>query len=307
LSDEVIGTGYGRTLYRLSAVNAAGSPSDTTTGSAGPWYTRIVTPPRPPVLYKVQPTESSILVAWSLDANPDVAGYLVYRGPTTESLADLRFFGADWTHPSPVSEWPTVAYNPKVYPPLAFVQGTGTPANIDSRIVGFVPDPRLCARDYQGSDMAEIALPPGAAPNEVNGIYRLTDFEASAAALAQPGFNYWTTPAAGGIAQMVTDSPTQSRLTGLRIGLGRGVPVVVVATWGGQVKVLGQVPNRRAGFIDGVNGSNAPLDPNGIAAAPAPSTTALNAYAVVSVDIFGNRSAPSSIFAGQMLVLSSTP
>jgi hypothetical protein len=305
LSDEVIGTGYGRTLYRLSTVNAAGSASETSTGSAGPWYTRVVTPLRPPVLYKVQPTESSILVAWSLDASPDVAGYLVYRGPTTDSLTDLRFFGADWTHPSPVSELPTVAYNAKVYPPLTFVQGTGTPPNVDSRIVGFVPDPRLCARDYTGSDMAEIALPPGAAPDEVNGIYRLTDFDASAGALAQPSFNYWTTPAVGGIAQLVTDSPTQSRLTGLRIGLGRGVPVVVVATWAGKVKVLGQVSSRRAGFIDGVNASNAPLDPNGIAAAPAPSTTGLNAYAVVSVDIFGNRSAPSSIFAGQMLVLAS--
>ena len=307
LSDEVIGTGYGRTLYRLSTVNAAGSPSDTSTGSAGPWYTRIVTPPRPPVLYKVQPTESSILVTWALDANPDVAGYLVYRGPTVESLADLRFFGADWTHPAPLSALPTVAINPKVNPSLAFVQGTGTPPNIDSRIVGFVPDPRLCARDYQGSDMAEIALPAGPPPDEVNGIYRLTDFSASAAPLAQPGFNYWTTPLVGGIAQMVTDSPTQTRLTGLRIGLGRGVPVVVVATWSGQVRVLGQVPNRRAGFIDGVNGSSAPLDGNAIAAAPPPGTTDPNAYAVVSVDIFGNRSAPSSVFAGQMLVLATTP
>jgi hypothetical protein len=307
LSDQVLGTGYGRTLYRLSAVNAAGSPSDTTTGSAGPWYTRIVTPPRPPVLYKVQPTESSILVAWALDANPDVAGYLVYRGPATGSLADLRFFGADWTHPAALTALPTVACNYKVNPPLAFVQGTGTPPNIDTRIVGFVPDPRLCARDYQGSDMAEIALPAGPPPDEINGIYRLTDFSASAAPLSQPGFNYWTTPTVGGIAQMVTDSPTQTRLTGLRIGLGRGVPVVVVATWSGQVRVLGQVPNRRAAFIDGVNGSNTPLDPNAIAAAPAPSATAPNAYAVVSVDIFGNRSAPSSIFAGQMLVLATTP
>jgi hypothetical protein len=259
------------------------------------------------VLYKVQPTESSILVAWALDANPDVAGYIVYRGPTVASLADLRFFGTDWTHPAPLSALPTVAINPKVNPPLAFVQGTGTPPNVDSRIVGFVPDPRLCARDYQGSDMAEIALPPGPPPDEVNGIYRLTDFAASAAALAQPGFNYWTTPAVGGIAQIVTDSPTQTRLTGLRIGLGRGVPVVVVATWSGQVRVLGQVPNRRAGFIDGVNGSHAPLDGNAIAAAPPPSTTDPNAYAVVSVDIFGNRSAPSSVFAGQMLVLATTP
>ena len=305
LTGQVIGTGYGRNLYRLSAVNAAGSSSESSTGSVGPWYTRIVTPPRPPVLYKVQPTESSILIAWALDANPDVAGYLVYRGPTTDSLADLRFYGADWSHPAPLNALPTVAINQKVNPPLAFVQGSG--ANIDSRLVGFVPDPRLCARDYQGSDMAEIVLPAGPPPDEVNGIYRLSEFEDSIAPLAQHGFNYWTTPAVGGIAQIVTDSPTQTRLTGLRIGLGRGVPVVVVATWSGQVKVLGQVPNRRTAFIDGVNASNQPLDRHAIAAAPAPSTTNPNAYAVVSVDIFGNRSAASSIFAGQMLVLATTP
>lgn len=307
LTDSVLGTGYGRNLYRLWSTNSAGSQSAQSTGSAGPWYIRIVTPPRPPVLYKVQPTESSIVVAWALDANPDVAGYLVYRAGAVADLGDLRFFGTDWTHPAPLNELPTITANLKVNPPLAFVQGTGTPPNIDPHIVGFVPDPRLCARDYQGSDMAEIALPAGPAPDSIQGIYRLTEYQASAQPLAQPGFNYWTIPNVGGIAQIVTDSPTQTRLTGLRIGLGRGVPVVVVGKWSGQVKVLGLVPNRRAAFIDGVNSSNKPLDPNAIAAAPAPSTTALNAYALVSVDIFGNRSAPSSIFASQMLTLVAAP
>ncbi|MGO9057968.1 MAG: hypothetical protein ACLQU2_11380 [Candidatus Binataceae bacterium] len=68
ISDTVDGTGYGRTLYRLSAVNAAGSFSSTT-GSIGPYYTQIVTPPRPPVLYKLQATES---------ASP--SGFLAFSG-----------------------------------------------------------------------------------------------------------------------------------------------------------------------------------------------------------------------------------
>jgi hypothetical protein len=298
ISDSVDGTGFGRTLYRLAAVNQAGSISSST-GSIGPYYTQIVTPPRPPVLYKVQATESAVIVAWALDTNPDVAAYLVYRGATLDALADLRYFGADWTHPVPASELPSIKYNEKSYPPLSFVQGT--PPNIDKRIIGFVPDPRLCARDYNGSDMGEIALPPGPPPDAVNGVFRLSDYNSVLDPLHQLVFNYWTPPAVGGIAQLKTDSPTQSRLTGLRIGLGRGVPVVVVATWKGNVKVIGQVPVRRAGFVDGVTAGGAPLDPNAIPAAPAPSTTMLNAYVVVAVDIFGNRSVPSKAFAAQML------
>ena len=97
-----------------------------------------------------------------------------------------------------------------------------------------VPDPRLCARDYDGSDMGEIALPPGPPPDSVNGVYRLSEYNPARPPLNQLAFNYWTPPAVGGIAQLKTDSPTQSRLTGLRIGLGRGVPVVVVTTWKGS-------------------------------------------------------------------------
>jgi hypothetical protein len=299
VSDTVDGSGYGRTVYRLAAVNQAGSFSSTT-NSIGPYYTRIVTPPRPPVLYKLQPTESAIIAAWALDTNPDVAAYFVYRAPSVSDLADLRYFGADETHPSPASDLPSVQYNQHSYPPVSFVQGSGL--NVDSRIVGFVPDPRLCARDYSGSDMGEIVLPPGPPPDTVNGIYRLSDYVASLGPLGQLAFNYWTPPAVNGVAQIQTSSDTQARLTGLRIGLGRGVPVVVVATWGNNVKALGVVPVRRAGFIDGAYSNGNPIDSNAIPGAPAPSAIALNAYAVVAVDIFGNRSASSTIFAAQMLI-----
>lgn len=293
--DTVNGNGYGRTVYRLAAVNQAGSFSSTT-NSIGPWYTTIVTPPRPPVLYKLQPTESALIVAWALDTNPDVAAYAVYRGTSMADLADLRYFGADPAHPSPPSDLPSVQYNTQNYPLLSFVQGSG--ANIDARIVGFVPDPRLCARDYNGSDMGEVVLPTGPPPDVVNGIYRLSDYLQALGPTGQLGFNYWTPPAVGGIAQLVNSSATQSRLTGLRIGLGRGVPVVVVATWGTTMKALGVVPIRRAAFIDSAPAS----DPNAIPGVTAPSTTAPNAYAVVSVDIFGNRSASSAVFAAQMLM-----
>jgi hypothetical protein len=298
ISDTVDGTGYGRTGYRLASVNQAGSFSSNT-NSIGPYYTTIVSAPRPPVLYKLQPTESSVIVAWALDTNPDVAAYIVYRAASVGDLGDLRFFGADPAHPSPAGNLPAVKYNPQSYPPLSFVQGTAP--DIDARMIGFVPDPRLCARDYDGSDMGEVVLPPGPPPDEVNGVFRLSDYAPALGPTGQLAFNYWTPPAVGGIAQVQTSSDTQSRLTGLRIGLGRGVPVVVVATFGGSVKVAGLVPVRRAGFVDGVTASGNPLDTNAIPGAPAPNATALNAYAVVAVDIFGNRSAPSSVFAAQML------
>jgi hypothetical protein len=79
------------------------------------------------------------------------------------------------------------------------------------------------------------------------------------------------------------------------------VPVVVVAAWGGTVRVLGFVQIRRAGFIDAAMAGGKPADPNAIPGSAAPNAAALNAYAIVAVDIFGNRSNPSSVFAAQML------
>ena len=151
--------------------------------------------------------------------------------------------------------------------------------------------------------MGEVALPAGPAPDAVSGVYRATEYDPTRPPTNQPqAFNYWTPPAVGGIAQVMTDSPTRSRLTGLRIGLGRGVPVVVVATYARIQRVMGQVPVRRIGFVDGVSPTTGkPLDPNALAGAAPPSTTSPNTYALVSVDIFGNRSAGSTVFGSQML------
>jgi hypothetical protein len=299
MSDSVNGTGYGRNVYRMGAVNAAGSAGDFS-DTIGPYYTRVVTPPRPPVLYKLQPTENSIVVAWALDTNPDVAAYLVYRAPSVDQLSDLRYFGSNPAYPVSPSALAQIAYNAQASPCVSFSAG-----DVDPRVVALVPDPRLCARDYLDSDMAEITLPSGPAPDNDAPIYiyRQSDYNSSLGPLHQVAFNYWTPPSTGGIAEINTTNPPFVRLTGLRIGLGRGIPVVVVATFKGQVKVFGQVSVRRAGFTDGVLSTGSPIDPNTIKGAPAPSVSAPNAYAVVAVDIFGNLSSPSTVFASQMLTL----
>ncbi|MBB5059281.1 hypothetical protein HDF16_004004 [Granulicella aggregans] len=299
ISDAVDGTGFGRNLYKLAAVNASGSVSGVT-GSIGPYYTRIVTPPRPPVFYKLQATQSAIIAAWALDSNPDVAAYIIYRAGTAASLTDLRYFGADPTHPVAPSALAATQFNPKVAQGVSFGAGL-----LDPRIIGLTPDPRLCARDYEDSDAGEIALPIGPAPDAINGVYRLAEYDAKLDPLAQKAFNYWTPPAKGGIAQLIIDTLTQSRLTGLRIGLGRGVPVVVVATFAGKVKVFGQVPIRRAAFVDGFTSGGTPADPNAISGAPSLNLTGPNFYCIVAVDIFGNLSTPSKAFSAQLLALAS--
>jgi hypothetical protein len=295
LSDVIDGKGFGRVFYKLAAANAAGSIS-AETGSIGPYYTRAVTPPRPPVLYKVQPAPASVVVAWSLDDNPDIGGYLVYRGADELALSELRYFGPDSIHPgsSPLAN---LNYRPKQWPPLGF-DPTGA---IDPRLIGLTPDPRLFARDYDGSDMAEVILPAGVVPANIFGVYRLSEFGSNGDPLSQPNaFNYWRPPAAGGVAQLVVDSPTQARVIGLRAGLGRSVAVVVVSQVAGATRVIGALAARRAAFVDGPLGATSkPLDGNALRTWTA--SSANHFYAVAAVDIFGNRSGPSSIFAGQAL------
>ena len=294
IKDAVDGTGFGRTLYALAAINNAGTAS-AATGSIGPYYTRIVAPPQAPVLFRVQPTTSSITVEWTLDDNPDVAAYLVYRGKQVGDLADLRWFGDDPAFPA-TSGLASVVVDPKSAAPVSFGGG-----KIDPRIIALAPDPRMCALDYDGSDMGEVPLPSGPPPDQMNAVFRATDYDPSRAPLDQPqAFNYWTPPAVGGIAQVVSDSPTQSRLTGLRIGLGRRTPVVVVATFAGSPKVMGALPARRASFLDGLSAAGEPLDPNTLPGYAAPAAIG-NAYAIVALDVFGNRSPSSKVFAAKLL------
>ena len=165
-----------------------------------------------------------------------------------------------------------------------------------------VNDPRAFARDYDGSDMGEVAMPPGPPPDEILGVYRLDEFDPLTPANQPAAFNYWVPAAAGGTAQLVTDTtvnPHTSRLTGLRLGLGRGVAVVVVASYAGVVQVTGSQPILRMAFVDGVQpGSvDTPADPNAAPSWSAVSAGVSPSYAVVAVDVAGNLSAPSVPFS----------
>ena len=300
IRDTVDGKGFGRYLYKLANVNSAGSQSEMS-DSLGPYYTAGVTPPKPPVIYRVLPQSGSMKVDWMLDANPDVAGYLIYRATHENDLKDLRYFGP---YPVPLGQtYPMtsglaqIEHDPKTANSLSF--GTGL---IDPRIIGLVPDPRLFARDYDFSIMAEIPLPVGAAPDEVKAVYRLSKYRSDLDPLVQPqAFNYWNQPGGDATCEIFSVSPRQSRLRGLRIGLGgRNVPVVVVARFGTSVNVLGSMASRRASFIDGMQPGNVPIDLNSVRSYSAPNQGS-NSYAVVAVDIYGNRSLPSKVLTNTML------
>jgi len=296
IRDIVDGNGFGRNLYKLATVNTAGSQS-AMSGSIGPYYTRVVTPPRPPVLYRVLPRVGSLKLEWALDANPDVAAYLIYRGASLGDLKDLRYFGPDPSHPM-TTGLAAIECDLTLANPLFLGAGL-----IDPRIVGLVPDPRLFARDYNGSTMGEVPLPAGPAPDEVKAVYRLASYRSDLDPLVQPqAFNYWSQPLGVGITcEIFAASPTQSRLRGLRVGLGgRSVPVVVVATYGGVVKAFGIVAVRRASFTDGMLSGNMSFDRNNVRSYTAPSSN-LNCYVVVAMDIYGNRSLPSKMLANTML------
>jgi hypothetical protein len=290
--------GFARNLYQLCSINSAGSPS-APTPSVGPIYTRTVRPSRAPVLYKVapQPGTDAFIVAWALDASPDVAGYLVYRAPDPEELLDVRWWGPDPTLPLEPGELARAQTNAGVWAPLSLTAGERDP-----RLIGLVNDPRAWARDYQGSDMGEVALPPGEPPEEILGVYRLAEFEASTPEVQPGAFNYWIPGSQGGTAQLISDTatnPASARVVGLRLGLGRGVAVAVVARYADAVRTIGVQEPMRAAFVDGPQapGETKPADANAMLpwtpVAPGESPS----YAVVAVDVAGNRSAPSRPFA----------
>jgi hypothetical protein len=293
--DTVSGTGFGRNLYQLAAVNQAGSVS-ARSGSMGPIYTVAVTPSRRPVLYQVtvQRQTASLIVAWTLDDSPDVAGYLVYRATDPAQLTDLRFFGGtDPEHPADPATLARPVFTPGTAPGLTLTAGS-----IDPRLVGLVNDPRCFARDYPESDMGEIALAgPAPAASEIAGVYRLNEYQPGAGASQPQAFNYWTPFPDQGIAALVTDSPARWRLTGLRLGTGRAVAAVVLTATGAALRAYGSVPVRRVAFVDGpASASGGPADPNAVAGWTAPDLTQVNYCAVAVVDTAGNISQPSAPF-----------
>jgi hypothetical protein len=282
VSDTIDGKGFERVLYKLGALNAAGTSSQLT-GAAGPYYTRIVTPPRPPTLAKIAVTNTSITIEWTLSQNPDIAAYLVYRAEKREDLADLRYFGPDRVRPLVPSALAQLVYSHTQRPAMKF---TSAP---DPSIRALVMDRQIFARDFDGSDRAEISLPDET--EKVFGVYRLSEFNAAGDPLVQPGaFNYWRPVPKGS-----TLAAGPRRVKGLRVGLGRGVPVVVVAQIGGVTQSLGTLQSRRISFVDKAGSADAISGTT----PPQPSPTTYY-YAVVAVDIWGNRSTPSTIFSGQL-------
>jgi hypothetical protein len=291
LSDTVNGNGFGRNLYGLRTVNTASSRS-ARTPSVGPIYTTTVRPSPASVLSKVmaQPATGAFVVAWALDGSPDVAGYLVYRDSDPAQLTDLRWFGPDPVHPADPATLAQPQVTPGVWQPLSLSAGSGDP-----RLIGVVNDPRAYARDYDGSDMGEIPLPPGTPPDDIQGVYRLDEFDPTTPSNQPGAFNYWIPGSSGGTAKLVTDDQG-IRVVGLRLGLGRGVAAVVVASYAAVVRVVGAQPVLRIAFVDGTQPDGSPADPN---AAPTWTPVAAGvstSYAIVAVDVAENLSAPSTAF-----------
>jgi hypothetical protein len=198
----------------------------------------------------------------------------------------LRFFGLDKEHPLSPSALAQLVYNPLQRPGMKFSAGS-----VDPRIRALVADPRFFARDFENSDRAEAVISEDV--DKIFGVYRASEFDGSGNPLNQPrAFNYWR-PQADGSGTDLAAGPR--RVKGLRVGLGRGAPIVVVARVGGNTRAFGALKTGRISFSD----SAADADAVGGTHSPQPSTTYY--YAIVAVDIFGNRSAPSSIFSAQFI------
>jgi hypothetical protein len=291
LTDSIEGQGFRRVLYKVQAVSKAVNSSEVTL-AAGPYYTRITAPPPAPTIIKVTAQAASLIVVWTLSEDPEIAGYVMYRAGSEAALADLRFFGNE-TELIDLSKLAGLHYQPRQSPALTFGAG-----ETDPRIIALVPDPRLFARDYDGSNMAEVVFPAVIVPSEILGVYRASEFSGNSAPAHQPqAFNYFRPAGQGGISQLIVEG-TQASITGLRVGLGRPVEVVVVAKIAGETRVLGALSVRRATFFDGGTAGH-PVELSALPRWIPPDRTTQTVYAIVAVDRFGNRSQSSKPFIVQ--------
>ena len=87
--DTLDGRGLGRFVYRVRPVDAS--------GNAGAWSAafplvevRDVTPPAMPVLQSALGGENAVTITWRAGAEPDLAGYWVWRARRADALADVR-------------------------------------------------------------------------------------------------------------------------------------------------------------------------------------------------------------------------
>src|SRR4029453_2162841 len=114
--------------------------------------------------------------------------------------------------------------------------------------------------------------------DQIFGVYRLNEFDRAGDPLTQPrAFNYWR-PQPGGSGTSLAGNPR--RVKGLRVGLGRGVPVVIVASAGENIITLGALAKPRVFFSDSAASADA------IAGTSAPQPVKTYYYAIVGVDVF---------------------
>ncbi len=87
--DTVDGRGLGRFAYRVRTVDAS--------GNVGDWSrtlplvaVRDTTPPAMPVLSCALGDENAVVITWPVGAEPDLAGYRIWRAATRQVLDDVR-------------------------------------------------------------------------------------------------------------------------------------------------------------------------------------------------------------------------
>lgn len=87
--DTLDGRGLGRFVYRVRSVDAS--------NNAGAWSrafplveVRDVTPPKTPTLVSALGAEGAVVLSWTTNEEPDLAGYRVWRAASSQELVDVR-------------------------------------------------------------------------------------------------------------------------------------------------------------------------------------------------------------------------
>lgn len=149
-SDVVDGATSDRYLYRLRTLSAALLGSTEMGPPSEPRRPPIVKPATAPVVSRIDAGDQEVVVRWSINREPDLVEYRVYRADAAAALDDLRFWGESYRD--------------------------------DARWVATIADPRIRAQ------ARAVALSGASAVEEVLGVYRADEFDfAASPPSAQPG------------------------------------------------------------------------------------------------------------------------